>query len=77
MYKNPDTFKKLREFPFRFYSQKSGHFMLRDFHEIFEIGIYIYKKHDTLRYVMFLYTKTLTLRKKKTICVTFFYIQKA
>ena len=27
------------------------------FHKIFEIGIYIYKKHYTLRYVTFLYTK--------------------
>ena len=35
------------------------------FHEIFEIGIYIYKTHDTLRYVTFLYTKSQTLRKKQ------------
>ena len=27
--------------------------------------VFIYKKHDTLRYVMFLYTKRQTLRKKK------------
>ena len=34
---------------------------------------FIFKKHDILRYVTFLYTKTLTLHKKKTICVTFLY----
>ena len=31
---------------------------------------YIYKKHDTLRYATFLYTKSQKLRKSKTICVT-------
>ena len=40
--KKPDTFQKARQFPVRFYSQKVVHLTLRNFHEIFEIGIYIY-----------------------------------
>ena len=48
---------------------------------------FIYKKHDTLRYVKVLYTKSQTLRKKKdnlryvfiykiwTLCVTQFFIK--
>ena len=37
-------FTKARQFLLRFYSQKARHFTLRDFHDFFEIGIYIYKK---------------------------------
>ena len=43
IYKNPDTFQKARQFPLRFYIQKSIHLTLGDFHEIFEVGIYIPK----------------------------------
>ena len=43
IYKNPDTFQKARQFPLRFYIQKAIHLTLRDFHEIFEVGIYIQK----------------------------------
>ena len=43
IYKKPDTFQKARQFPLRFYIQKSIHLTLRDFHEIFEVGIYIQK----------------------------------
>ena len=43
IYKNPHTFQKDREFPFRFYMQKAIHFTLRNFHEIFEVGIFIQK----------------------------------
>ena len=39
----PDTFQKARQFPLRFYIQKAIHLTLRDFHEIFEVGIYIQK----------------------------------
>ena len=56
--------QKARQFPLRFYIQNVWHFMLRNFHEMFEVGIYI-KKHETLRYVTFLYTKILTLYKKQ------------
>ena len=40
IYKKPDTFQKAKQFPFRFYKQKAIHLTLRDFHEIFEVGIY-------------------------------------
>ena len=43
IYKKPDTFQKARRFPLRFYIQKAIHLTLRDFHEIFEVGIYIEK----------------------------------
>ena len=43
IYKKPDTFQKARQFPLRFYIQKAVHFTLRDFHEIFEVGIYMQK----------------------------------
>ena len=57
-YKKPDTFQKAKQFLLRFYIQKANHLTLRDFLEMFEVGIYICKKHDTLRYVTFLYTKS-------------------
>ena len=47
-YKNPDTLQKSRQSALRFYSQIDIHFRLHDFHEIFEIGIYIYTKIMTL-----------------------------
>ena len=43
IYKKPDTFQKDRQFPLRFYIQKAMHLTLRNFHEIFEVGIYIQK----------------------------------
>ena len=43
IHKEPDTFQKARQFPLHFYIQKSIHLTLRDFHEIFEVGIYIQK----------------------------------
>ena len=43
IYKKPDTFQKATEFPLHFYIQKAIHLTLRDFHEIFEFGIYIQK----------------------------------
>ena len=43
IYKKPDTFQKARQFPLRFFIQKAIHLTLRDFHEIFEVGIYIQK----------------------------------
>ena len=47
IYKKRDTFHKARQFPLHFYIQKAIHLTLRDFHEIFEVGIYI-KKSMTL-----------------------------
>ena len=43
IFKKPDTFQKARQFPLRFYIQKSIHLTLRDFHEKVEVGIYIVK----------------------------------
>ena len=43
IYKKPDTFQKAGQFPLRFYIQKAIHLTLRDFHEIFEVGIYTQK----------------------------------
>ena len=43
MDKKPDTFQKARQFPLIFYIQKAIHLTLRDFHEIFAVGIYIQK----------------------------------
>ena len=43
IYKKPDTFQKARQFLLCFYIQKAIHLTLRDFHEIFEVGIYIQK----------------------------------
>ena len=47
-------FSKARQFPLCFYIQKPIHLTLRDFDEILNLA-FIYKKHDTLRYVSFLY----------------------
>ena len=57
IYKKTDTFQKARQLPLRFYIQKAIHLTLRDFRDIFEVGIYI-QKHDNSRYVTFLYTKS-------------------
>ena len=43
IYKKPDTFQTARQFPLRLYIQKAIHLTLRDFHEYFEVGIYIKK----------------------------------
>ena len=47
-----------------FIYKKQDTVLYSNFHENFEIGIHIHKKHDIWRYVMFLYTKIQTLRKK-------------
>ena len=43
IYKKPDTFQKGRQFPLRFCIQQAIHLTLQDFHEFFEVGIYIEK----------------------------------
>ena len=47
-----------------FYLQKARQLPLNDFHAIFEIGTFI-QKHDTLRYMTFIYTKSRRLRKNQ------------
>ena len=60
------TFKRIR------------HFTLRNFSwNFWNWHLYIYKKHDTLCYVTFLYTEIDTFRKKKDNLRYFFIIQKA
>ena len=55
IYKKPDTFQKLNNFRYVLCT-KAIHLTLRYFHEILKLA-FIYKKHDTLRYVKFLNTK--------------------
>ena len=57
IYKKSDTFQKARQFTLGFYIQKAIHLTLQEFHEILKLP-FIYKKHDTLRYVTFLYAKS-------------------
>ena len=78
-YQNVHIYKQeVRQFVLRFFSQKSRHFTLRDFSCFFKNWhVYMYKKHDTLRYVTFLYTKIPTLQKISRQFASCFYIQKA
>ena len=64
--------QEARQFALRLYSQITRHLTLRNFHEIFEIGIYIYKKHDTFCYVTFYIQKSRHFEKSKKFCVTIF-----
>ena len=73
IYKNPDTSQKARQFPLRFYIQKDN-LRYTIFMKILK-SAFIYKKHDTLHYVTFLYLKTRHFAKSKTICVVFLYIK--
>ena len=80
-------FSKIKTICVTFYSQKSTHFTLGHFHEIFGIGIYIYTKRMTLC-VMWLFIfknpntsknqanlrYVLLYTKILTICVTQFFI---
>ena len=53
---------------------KAWHFTLRNFHEFFEIGIYIYTKSMTLFVTWRFYIQKYThFEKFKTIWITFFY----
>ena len=65
--------KKARQFPLRFYIHKFMHFMLRGFHEIFEIGIYIQKAWHFALHDVFIWKNPETLQKSKTNFVTFLY----
>ena len=70
-------FEKRKTICVTFYSQKTRHFKLRNFSwNVWNWHLYLYKKHETMRYVTFLYTKIQTLEKRKTICVRFFIYKK-
>ena len=76
IYKKPDTFQKARQFPLRFNIQKSIHLTLRDFHEIFEVGIYIQKAWHFAVGDVFIYKRLDTSQKGRQFAISF-YIQKS
>ena len=61
---NPDTLQKLRQFALSFIYKISETLLYAIFHEKLKLA-FIYKNHDTLRSVTFLYTKRQTLHKKQ------------
>ena len=67
--------QKARQFPLSFYIQNAWHFTLRNFSWLLLRLAFIYKNHDTLCYVAFLYTKAWYFTKGKKIELLF-YIQK-
>ena len=75
IYKKPDTLQKARQFALRFYWQKARHFTSRNYlWSFWNRHLYIYKKHDTSRFVTFLYAKSQTLQKKQDkFCYFFIY----
>ena len=75
LYKKPDTFQKTGQFPSRFYIQKSRHFTLRNFYEIFEAGFYIQKSRHFALCDVFIYKNTDTSQKARKFSSRF-YIQK-
>ena len=73
MCKKPDTLQKARQYALHFYSQKSRHFTLRNFSlKLRSWHLYIFKKHDTLRYVTFLNTKPRHFEKSRKFSLRFF-----
>ena len=64
IYKKLDTFQKARQIPLGFKYKKSYTWHYRIFMKFLKFA-FIYKKHDTLRYVTVFYTKIWTLRKKQ------------
>ena len=69
IYKKPDTFQKARQFPLRFYIQKAIRLTLRDFHEIFEVGIYTQKAWNFALRDVFIYKKLDTSQKPRKIAI--------
>ena len=59
--------QKFHENPVTFLYIKRNTLYVTGFFMNFLKLAFIYKKHDTLRYVTFLYTKSWTLRKKQDI----------
>ena len=66
IYKELETFKNQENLRYIFINKKPHTLRYALFHEIFETGIYIYTKASpfALRDI-FIYTKSLTLRKKQ------------
>ena len=86
IYKKPDTFQNARQSPFGFYIHKAIHFRLQDFHEMFEVGIYIQKEWHFALCDIYI-CKSYTLCKKQdnlryvfiykylTLCITKNFIE--
>ena len=74
--KKQTPFKKQDNLRYVFIYKKLDTFRHAIFHENFEIVICI-EKHNTLRYVIFLYKKSQTLREKQDNLRYFFNIQKS
>ena len=65
-------FVKSKTISLRFICKNIDTLRYATFHETFEVVTYI-KKHDTLRYVALLYTKSRQFAKSKKFCVTMLY----
>ena len=76
IYKKSDTFQKARQFPLCFYIQKAIHLTLRDFHEIFDVGIFIQRVWHFLLRDVFIYKKLDTWQRARQFAIRF-YIQKS
>ena len=72
IYKNPDTLQKSKTVSVTFYIEMQTIYVTQFFIKMLNLA-FIYKNHDTLRYVTFLYTKSRYFAKIKTICFTFLY----
>ena len=74
IYKNPRHFVKSKTISVTFVCTNSQALCITQcFMRILKLA-FVYLKHNTLRYVTFLYTNSQTLEKIKTICVMFIYI---
>ena len=62
--KNPETLQKLDNFRYVIIYKGNTPYVTRFFMKFLRLA-FIYKNHDTLRYVTVLYTKTQTLRKNQ------------
>ena len=86
IYKKPDTFKNQDNFRYVWVYKNPHTLRYTIFHKISDVGI-IYKNYVTFCYVMFIYTKIQTLRKKQdnlhnffmfkiwTLCVMRFFME--
>ena len=69
--------ENVRQVPLHFYSQKSQHFTLRNYHDIIIIGIYIYTERTIFCVTWRFYIlKAKLFERSKTIFVTFFFEKK-
>ena len=76
IYKNPDTVQKARQFPLRLYIYKAIQLTLLDFHEIFEVDMFIQKAWRFALRNVFIYKNLGTSQKARQFAIRF-YIQKS